>query len=63
MDSGIHRSLRVAYMEGQVMGKNSRAKTKKKNLSIGSKGMYVNKHTLGELEKGIRRNNEKEVAR
>ena len=51
MDSGIHRSLRVAYMEGQVMGKNSRAKTKKKNLSIGSKGMYVNKHTLGELEK------------
>lgn len=32
------------------MGRNSRAKTKKKNLSLGSKGMWLNKHTFGDVK-------------
>lgn len=50
MDGGVYCSLRAADMESQVMGKNSRAKTKKKNLSIGSKGMWVNKYTFGDVK-------------
>ena len=33
------------------MGRNSRVKTKKKNLSRSSKGVYINSRTLNELEK------------